>query len=120
MVPTGLQRVTRIKKRLQRERHTIQLMIVIYCRRRHQQDESLCERCQQLSDYAMHRVDKCAFGEGKPTCAKCPIHCYNRVMRERIREVMRFAGPRMMPRHPLLAILHAMDAATWKVSRQAR
>jgi len=30
-------------------------------------------------------------------------------MRERIRSVMRYAGPRMMYRHPLLAFHHLID-----------
>jgi len=94
---------------LQRERITIQLMIGIYCRGRHLEVESLCASCQQLADYAMQRVDRCRFQKAKPTCAKCPIHCYNPAMREQVREVMRYAGPRMMLHHPLLAILHALD-----------
>jgi hypothetical protein len=30
-------------------------------------------------------------------------------MRERIREVMRYAGPRMPLRHPILSIFHFID-----------
>ena len=101
--------MTSNQRRLKRERHTIQLMIGIYCRGRHQRSGTLCVQCQQLSDYAMKRVDKCPFQEAKPTCAKCPIHCYNATMREQVREVMRYAGPRMMLHHPLLSLLHSLD-----------
>jgi len=49
-------------------------------------------------------MSRCPFGPDKPTCAKCPIHCYKPQVRERVREVMRFAGPRMLLRHPVLAV----------------
>ena len=53
---------------------------------------------------------KAAWYQGrKPTCAKCPIHCYKPAMREQIRDVMRYAGPRMLKRHPVLAIRHLLN-----------
>ena len=55
------------------------------------------------------RLERCPFGEQKPTCANCLVHCYKADMRERMREVMRFAGPRMLRRHPILALWHVLD-----------
>lgn len=95
------------EKRLDRERKTICLMIQIYCKHHHQ--ASLCEECQQLTDYAMNRIDKCRFKSDKPTCAKCPVHCYQAKMREKIRQVMRFSGPRMLLWHPILTVWHYVD-----------
>ena len=66
-------------------------------------------RYQELLDYARLRLGKCPYQEGKPTCANCPIHCYRPEMREKIRATMRYAGPRMLLRHPILAILHLLD-----------
>ncbi len=57
----------------------------------------------------MRRVNKCPFQNNKPTCAQCPIHCYNPTMREQVREVMRYAGPRMMLYHPMFSVLHILD-----------
>ena len=94
--------------RLNRERHTIQTMIQIYCRGNHDAAE-LCAECAGLSEYAMQRIDKCPFQDDKPTCAKCPIHCYKPDMRERVRRVMRYAGPRMMLFHPVLTFRHYYD-----------
>lgn len=54
----------------------------------------------------MVRLDRCKFGNEKPTCKKCPIHCYKPDMREKMRAVMRWAGPRMMLYHPKEAIRH--------------
>ena len=71
----------------------------------------LCAECQELLQYALERLDNCPFQEHKTTCENCPVHCYRPEMRERIRAVMRYAGPRMLFRHPLLALLHLWDRA---------
>jgi hypothetical protein len=95
--------------RLARELRTIHAMVRIYCRDAHGTSEGLCEACQALMDYATRRLDRCVFGDDKPTCANCKVHCYNAAMREQVRVVMRYAGPRMIRRHPLLAIAHIVD-----------
>lgn len=99
--------------RLERERHTIRVMIEIYCRGHHRTAQALCPECRELFNYAMQRIEKCPFKDAKPTCAKCPIHCYKPERRQQVRQVMRFAGPRMMRRHPLLALRHYLDQARW-------
>lgn len=98
-----------IPKRIAREKKTVAAMIGVFCRSRHGTPSGLCAECDELHRYAMARLDRCPFGEDKPTCAPCPIHCYKPHLRERIREVMKFAGPRMLWRHPLLAIRHVLD-----------
>lgn len=97
------------KKRIERERQTIGHMIRIYCRDQHAQTEGLCERCAALRLYAMARLEGCVFQENKPTCVSCPVHCYKKDRRAQVREVMVYAGPRMMLEHPVLAILHLLD-----------
>ncbi len=97
-------------RRVARERKTITAMIRLFCRGRHGARGSLCEECQQLQAYAMCRLDRCPFGAEKPTCANCPVHCYKPQRREQIREVMRYAGPRMLLRHPFLAMGHLLDS----------
>jgi hypothetical protein len=89
----------------EREIRTVGLMIGLYCRRHHGEKE-LCGDCRELAAYAEGRTRKCPFGEEKPACSRCPTHCYRPEMKARIREVMRFAGPKMIYRHPLLAIRH--------------
>ncbi len=83
-------------------------MVGIYCHDRHGATGELCGECRQLLDYAQARLDRCPFQEDKTTCANCPVHCYKPEMRERIRSVMRYAGPRMLYRHPVLAVLHLL------------
>ncbi len=92
--------------RMRRERKTFKVMLDIYCQGVHGTRGALCADCQQLLDYAMLRLDRCPFQESKPTCANCRVHCYRPAMREKVRAMMRYAGPRMLYRHPVLAFLH--------------
>ena len=96
--------------RIAREKRTLRAMIRISCRGQHGTSGELCDDCRELLDYALGRLACCKFGAEKPPCADCPIHCYKPAMRERVRTAMRFAGPRMMFRHPLLALLHLWDS----------
>jgi hypothetical protein len=84
-------------------------MVRLYCRGNHEGPDRPCPECRELVEYALLRLDKCQFQDRKTTCAKCPVHCYRPDMRERIRLVMRYAGPRMMYRHPLMTLFHIID-----------
>ncbi|MBN1312100.1 MAG: nitrous oxide-stimulated promoter family protein [Anaerolineae bacterium] len=97
------------RDRLKRERYTIQVMIRLYCRQHHHSPDTLCPECQELLAYAEQRLERCPFQANKPTCARCPIHCYKADKREQVRRVMRYAGPRMMLYHPILALWHLFD-----------
>ena len=94
--------------RIEREKVTVEAMIRLYCKACHKTD-TLCGECSQLLEYAHKRLSVCQFREKKPVCGKCKVHCYEPAMRERIRQVMRFSGPRMIFRHPLLALFHLAD-----------
>jgi hypothetical protein len=91
-----------------RELKTLEAMTRLYCRHHHGGEE-LCAECGSLWEYARRRTERCIFGDAKPTCANCVVHCYRADMRERVRDMMRFSGPRMMLRHPILAVLHLLD-----------
>ncbi len=95
--------------RMQREAATVEVMIRRYCRLRHSGGDELCDDCVQLLDYSNHRLANCPFQERKTTCGKCPVHCYKPAMRERIREVMRTVGPRMMLTNPIMSLRHLID-----------
>ena len=97
------------KPGLKREYKTVETMITMYCRNHHRED-GLCTDCRELAGYALARLEKCPFGENKPVCSKCPVHCYSAEMREQIREVMRYAGPRMLYTHPVLALHHLIHS----------
>jgi len=94
--------------RIARESKTVRVMISLYCRSHHQNNK-LCPECTELADYALERLSRCPFQERKTICTKCPAHCYMPLMREKIRTVMRYAGPRMTYRHPILALFHFID-----------
>jgi hypothetical protein len=98
--------------RLKREYRTMECMVDIWCTDHHREAHAAggpCEECREFLAYAARRLEKCPYGERKPTCAKCPIHCYKRVQREHARQIMRYAGPKMTYRHPWLALMHLVD-----------
>jgi len=95
-------------KRRRRELKTIEAMMRMYCRHHHG-SQPLCAVCSALARYAQRRLERCVFGDAKPACANCQVHCYKPEMRERVRVMMRWAGPRMLWRHPLLALMHSVD-----------
>ncbi|MDO4288575.1 MAG: nitrous oxide-stimulated promoter family protein [Eubacterium sp.] len=91
------------------EKKVIAEMITLYCKKQHGGHEgALCEECQQLLDYAEARLSRCPFGDEKSFCNRCTIHCYKPDMRQRVKKVMAFSGPRMLFVHPLLLVKHAL------------
>lgn len=92
-----------IKKKRQKEIKIVTLMIQLYCRYHCDIDE------QELIQYASSKIQKCPMMEKKTFCSKCPIHCYQKEMQEKIKRVMRYSGPRMIFYHPILAIKHMLD-----------
>lgn len=101
--------ITLSHPRLENELKTIEAMISIYCRAHHTSGKVLCADCEELLKYAGKRLANCQFQEAKPTCGNCTVHCYKPKMRETIRTVMRYAGPRMCCRHPIMALRHLLD-----------
>jgi hypothetical protein len=95
--------------RLTREWRTMTAMVRVFCRDRHHTASGLCAECQPFLDYASVRLERCRFGPEKPTCAKCPVHCYQRERREQVRVIMRYAGPRMLWERPLMTLRHWLD-----------
>lgn len=100
----------REKSKVKREKEIVSFMIQLYCKKKHYTKKGLCASCQELTEYAHMRSDKCPFMETKTFCSNCKVHCYKPQMRENIREVMRFSGPRMMFYHPILAISHVVES----------
>lgn len=96
------------KSRIDRERETVGKMMELYCRHKLKCD-SMPEEYRELRAYAEKRLGACKFGNEKPACKKCPIHCYKPEMREKIRAVMRWAGPRMLIYDPIAAMRHILN-----------
>jgi len=97
------------RRSIQRERKTIDAMIALFCHDQHASKGGLCVECAALAVYAWQRIECCPYGEDKPTCAKCPIHCYKPERREQIRGVMRYSGPRMLLHRPILTLGHMLE-----------
>lgn len=98
--------------RITREKKTIEAMVKIYCKKHHQTHGELCPECTEFLAYGRMRLEKCPFQEKKSTCGKCLIHCYKPDMKEKVKKVMRYSGPRMLLYHPGLAMHHVWDGRT--------
>ncbi len=97
--------------KIEKEQKVSFLMIDIYCKKKHHvKKNDVCLECKELKEYVKLRLSKCPFGENKTFCSNCKIHCYKKDMQEKIRNVMRFSGPRMILYHPILAIRHLIES----------
>ena len=99
-----------VEDKREREKVLVSQMIAIYCRKKHHSKGELCPECAKLDAYARNKSDRCPFMESKTFCSNCKVHGYKPVMREKIREVMRFSGPRMLFSHPVMAISHVIES----------
>ena len=100
-----------------KEARMVACMIEVYCRDHHGKGRQLCPDCQALLDYAKLRLSKCPHGDNKPFCSNCARPCYKPDMKEKIRLVMRYAGPRMLLHHPIVAIRHVVEMRREKGGR---
>ncbi len=98
-----------LANRMQREAATIKVMVGIYCKHHHQLNVADCPECSEIQNYALDRLHYCPYQEGKTSCKKCPLHCYKPNMKDEVKRIMRFSGPRMALRHPILTIFHFID-----------
>ncbi len=99
----------------EKELKVVSLMIEKYCHGNHKtKGRELCKECAELLEYVKLRRSKCRYGDRKPFCSNCRTHCYKSDMREKIRRVMRYSGPRIIFRHPVLAVRHAIESKTEK------
>ena len=96
--------------RITREKKTIDKMVHVYCRGHHGTNgNQLCDECTEFFSYAFMRLDKCPFQEEKSTCGKCLVHCYQPQMRGKAKKIMRYSGPRLIWRSPILSLHHVFD-----------
>lgn len=83
------------------EKELIHKMILLYCNAKHP-GKGLCRECGKLEAYAMTKIERCPLGDAKTSCSKCRIHCYKEPEQSRIREVMKYSGPKIAFRAPVL------------------
>ncbi len=99
-----------LRSKRKKEKAMVSEMIALYCRKKHKtKRDQLCTQCAELTEYARQGSEKCPFMENKTFCSNCRVHCYKPDMREKIRAVMRFSGPRMIFSHPITAVSHVIE-----------
>jgi len=105
-----------------KEKELIPVMINIYCRGKHKGKRKelslkrgeVCPDCKELTDYALFRLSKCPFKVNKKFCSFCKIHCYKPDMKGKIKDVMKYSGPRMLKTHPIFAFSHVIQMLEYK------
>lgn len=85
-----------------KELKVVTLMIKLYYKKNKCSDIGYDE----LLEYVTLRQQKCPFKETKTFCSNCKVHCYTEKYKIKIKEIMRYSGPRMILYHPILAIQH--------------
>ena len=58
-------------------------------------DLVLCRACRELLAHAFVKRSMCPL-DPKPACKHCPEHCYHPLYRQRIREVMKYSGRKLV------------------------
>lgn len=112
---TKTQKTPKELKAWEKEKKLIPVMIKKYCHGKHgTRGENICEECKALTQYALFRLEKCPFKVNKKFCSFCKIHCYKPDMRERIKDVMKWSGPRMIFTHPVFAMGHVFQMIKYK------
>jgi predicted amidophosphoribosyltransferase len=103
-----------VAKKLNRDLKTLALFIDLYCRSCHTEAVkstvclkthdlqallgrklTLCDDCRKLLTHAFVKRSHCPL-DPKPACKHCPSHCYNPAYRQRMRQVMKFSGWKML------------------------
>ncbi|MBO7242292.1 MAG: nitrous oxide-stimulated promoter family protein [Alistipes sp.] len=94
--------------RIENEKRVVEQMVELYCKHKLGM-QAIDDEHKALIAYAHKRLDGCKFGDDKPACKRCPIHCYKPTMRAEMRAIMRWAGPRMIIYNPIAAIKHLLN-----------
>lgn len=104
-----------VEAKRERERVVVTQMIGVYCHGNHATTRGqLCDECAALTEYAQARIGRCPFMATKTFCSQCKVHCYAPAQRKAIKDVMRYAGPRMLLHHPIMTVRHGLDTLAAK------
>lgn len=106
---------TTIQSKIEKEKSIVAKMILLYCKGLKHEGGSPCKDCHELISYASLRIEKCPMMKTKTFCSNCKIHCYKPFMREKIKKVMRYSGPRLLLSHPIMTIGHLIEQVKEKV-----
>ncbi|BCN29579.1 nitrous oxide-stimulated promoter family protein [Anaeromicropila herbilytica] len=110
--------MSEVSKKQKKELNIIRRMIELYCHGHKHSEKGLCKDCLVLLEYANQRILSCPISISKTYCSSCKIHCYKTEMRDRIRTVMKYSGPRMMVHNPILTLEHAIVTIKTKCSKK--
>lgn len=99
----------KISEKIEQEISVIEKMMEIFCHGHKHTKQGLCKECSEMLTYAKGQINRCPHMKDKTFCSTCKTHCYKPEMREKIRIVMRYSGPRLIMYHPILTIKHGIN-----------
>ena len=90
--------------RTARDRKVLEAMSRMFCKAHHIDEKDscgLCPSCRETVEATLVRTATCPYGH-EGNCQDCDTHCQRGEAQECIREIMRYAAPRMALCHPLM------------------
>lgn len=117
----NLEKIPLLTRKERRDLKILALFTSVYCHDHHQSERCsltdlpvllsglkaypCCSDCRTFLQYAIERRLKCPL-ENKPSCKHCVLHCYRPGHREKVREIMRYAGKTLIKRGRLDLLWH--------------
>ncbi len=117
------QKHSQLTARERKDLRVLALFTAVYCKAHHDGEKRISEKfggemadigigkypiccvCRDFLIYAAERRLRCPL-DPKPVCKHCHIHCYRPGHREKVREIMRFSGKRLIRRGRLDLLWH--------------
>lgn len=103
-----------LDKKRQKEMESMRLILDIY-EKGHPEER---EEIEAIRKYSMERIQKCPKMATKTYCSNCEIHCYRAEFREKVRKIMRYAGPRLLLKKPSFVIDHALKRILYQLKKR--
>lgn len=95
--------------KIDKEKDIVKIMVMMYSKGHDKIPYEKNEELKKLYAYCQARLERCPYKEKKSFCSNCKIHCYEKNKRQQIKAVMKYSGPRMLFKHPILLIKHSMQ-----------
>lgn len=95
--------------KINKEKDIVKTMIAMYSKGHDKVPFDENKEMQNLYAYCQLKLSKCPFKDKKKFCSNCTIHCYEITRRNQIKKVMKYSGPRMIFKHPILLIKHCLQ-----------
>ena len=102
--------IDKIQGKREREKRTVALMIRLYCRKKHGTKKIFVPNAKHFRSMRCSAVINAPLWKPRPFALTAVCIVTSRKCVKKIREVMRFSGPRMILHHPVMAVRHVIES----------